>query len=154
MGIRAVAVGALVLLSPVSAGAVDIAVCGGSHGYAYFPEIGILQDDPNTGKWVTDGISDGRITLATTAENELDILFGDASGGVYSAANEGARVILIDRSDDKLAVLAVYPQGAIETYTFYQSASGPEVLWSSNKFNALIPKMAAYRASCRFLYLE
>ena len=133
----------------------DIAVCGASEGYGYYPRKGLTSDDPDAGKWVEDGISNGRMTLITTANDALDLLVADSTGAVYSTINDGGTVIPIGRSNEMLSVIIVYELGGtVETYTFLNSVSGPEVIWSSNKFGTLILKIAAFRAPCSFIDLD
>jgi hypothetical protein len=105
----------------------DIAICGDSEGYSYFPNAGLLaQSSPkNTGKWIADALSPSRFTLSSVGD-KLDLLYTDASGVVASMTNDGAQVIQVGRTKEALAVIAVHPGTIVETFTFVQSRNGPE----------------------------
>jgi hypothetical protein len=46
-----------------------------------------------------------------------------------------------------MTVVVAYPR-LIETYTFLVAASGPEVMWTTNKFATPVIKAGLYRAYC------
>jgi hypothetical protein len=52
------------LLATSSAFAKDIAICGASEGYGYYPNIGLGKP----GEWVRDGIKEGRFTLTRVGD--------------------------------------------------------------------------------------
>jgi hypothetical protein len=131
----------------------DIPICGASDGYAYFPEAGPLHDLPDHGKWVKDGITQGRATLSSEGD-KLDLLFTDASGAVISATNDGGKVILLGKNKEALSVVINYPGKTVETWTFINSRNGAEAIWSIHKYGTAMPKLAAFRAPCSFLDLE
>jgi hypothetical protein len=68
----------------------DIAICGASEGYAYYPEAGLLPIAPNKdgAGWQKDGIKLGRITLSLVGD-KFDVLYTDATGAVISAKGDG-----------------------------------------------------------------
>jgi hypothetical protein len=86
----------------------DIAICGESEGYSYFPDAGLLalSSPKDTGKWIADAISPGRLTLSTGLGHKLDLLYTDASGVVASATSNGAQVIRLAQTHEALAVIA------------------------------------------------
>ena len=73
----------LSVLAICPAMAKDIAICGASDGYSYFPMAGLLaQTSPdNADKWHADAVSPGRFTLSTGVGDKLDLFFTDAFGG-------------------------------------------------------------------------
>ena len=139
----------VIVLAPTTALAKEIAVCGESKGYGYFPQTGI---NTITG-WHPDGISQGRFTL-TSDGNKFDILYTDGSGAVVSSTGDGGEVILVGRTAHTITFAVNYPGMTIETFTFIKSSDGNEVIWSSNKYGAPVPKIAAYRAECTLLDLS
>ena len=91
------------MLSTLMTGAAvskDIAICGESEGYSYFPNAGLLalSSPKYAGKWIEDAISPGRFTLSTGVGDKLDLFFTDASGAVGSATSNGAQVQFVVRS--------------------------------------------------------
>ena len=111
----------------------DIAYCGASEGYAFFPKAGLGVGNPDIGKWHKDPITEGKITLTEVSENEFDVLISDASGKVFSSKNAGGNVFLVGLSENFISVIIVYPELG-ESYTFMRNADGDaEVLWTSNK---------------------
>jgi len=137
---------------PVASHAADIARCGASEGYGYFPKIGFAASDQSAGEWTEDRISNGRFTVTLSDANEFDILVLDATGGIYSSRSSGAVIRMIGKTDEALALIAIYPGTSIETYTFVRNVDGDaEVMWTANKYGTLIPKAGSYRAACSFL---
>lgn len=117
-------VAAIMLLVTSMADAVfggEIATCGRSSGYGYYPKAGLTANNAPR-KWVEDAISGGKFTLTQTSEKEFDLLITDTSGRVFSAKQDGGVVVL-----------------------------EAEVMWTSNKGGgAPVMKVAAYRADCSF----
>jgi hypothetical protein len=145
---------AISLLSIVAgtfpANAIDVAVCGSSEGRAFYPSAALRANEP--GEWVDDPISSGRITLSMTATEVFDVLIADATGAVFSAKQDGARVFRVGQNEEAISILVVYAE-VIETYTFLHSSGGPEVIWTSNKHSTPILKAGAYRAKCTYINL-
>lgn len=152
-------VGVTLILSVLAIGpamAKDIAICGESDGYSYFPNAGLLaQTNPDEAdKWRTDSVSPGRFTLSTGVGDELDLFYTDASGAVSSASSNGAQVIMVGRTKEALALIVVYPGKTVDSFTFVQSQKGAQAIWSSNRYGAPILKISAFHAPCSFLDLN
>jgi hypothetical protein len=143
---------AIFLVTATAADARDLAICGASVGTAYFPPVSAFAEKLEG--FQEDGISGGRMTLVQLAEKKFDLIVADASGGLFSASQDGAVVVMVGRSETYLAVAAVYPLGSMETYAFMRTSQGDEVIWSSLKYGTPIPKVGAYRAKCSFLDLS
>ena len=134
----------------------DLAVCGASQGYAYYPMAGRLAESKDGGKWHPDGISQGKLTLIRkgVASGAYEIRYEDASGKITSSSADGGIVLSVGRSGDALAFVVNYPGATVETYMFVNSTNGPEVVWSQNKYGSPILKVAAFRAPCSFMDLN
>ena len=153
--IRFLWVAALIAAFSSAALGKDIAKCGASDGYSYFPKAGLGAADQDTGEWHRDGIKDGRFTLTEISENVFDLLILDASGGIYSAKQDGAKIIILGSTKKSLSFLVSYPNAYVETYTFMRNEDDDaEAMWTSNKWGTPIPKAGAYRASCSFFVLR
>jgi hypothetical protein len=152
MNIKAISMMCGLVVFPLveSSEAKDVAVCGSSEGYAYYPSAGLMAE--KSAQWTDDPISSGKFTLSISELNKFDLLFTDATGAVMSASQEGAEVLRIGQSEIGITVAVVYPM-LIETYTFLQSHSGPEAIWTSNKHSTPILKAGAYRAKCTLINL-
>jgi hypothetical protein len=142
--------GLAVLFSTSSLSANNLAVCGESSGYGFYPKAGIAATQPGSGQWTPDAISGGRFSLTENNGEQLDILVTDAMGRVYSSTQEGAKVAAIGSTENSLTVLVAYPN-LIETYTFLRDAEGQaEAMWTTNKWGTPVAKVAAYRADCTY----
>lgn len=124
------------------ANAETIINCGGSTGYSYYFRGGILP--PENPGWTTDGINDGAIALTYDGE-KADILIKDFFG-MTSAAESGARVNIVDVSEQFITVLVNYIGGSKEMYTF--DLERKVVAWSQHKFGVLIDKAHTMVGSC------
>lgn len=147
---------ALMAMLSTGAFARNVAICGASQGYGFYPKVGLAAADQagewqGTLGWQTDGIKDGRFTLTQIAKDKFDLLVIDTTGAIYSATQDDATVILIGVTDKSLSIVVTYPNTYVETYTFLRNDDGQaEVMWTSNKWGTIIPKVGAYRASCSF----
>ena len=65
---------ALATVISTSAVARDVAVCGASQGYGFYPKAGLAAADQAAGEWHPDGIKDGRFTLTQIAKEKFDLL--------------------------------------------------------------------------------
>lgn len=130
--------------------AVDVAVCGASIGWSYFPQVGLMADDADGLGWGENAIPDGAFTLTLSDDNSFDLLFSDTLGGVHSARSDGAQVAVVGLTDVAISVIVAYPR-LVETYTFMNSETGPEAMWTSNKFDTLILNASLFRAPCDFV---
>lgn len=145
------------LTAATSASAGTIAACGPQTGHAYYPAAGLVQKGKDG--WADDQISSGSTTLTQNAEGELDILFKDATGEIFSAKDDSARVIVLRKSENEIAVLVAYTEGAqaAEIYSFVREADGrAKMLQLSSKglsASMAIPKAAVYVADCTTLNL-
>ena len=131
----------------------EIATCGNSNGYAYYPKVGLAAQNKDAGKWITDGVTGGKFTLSETSKNEFDLLIADASGKIFSAKQDGGVVMLTGASSNSMSVLVSYPKTSVtETYTFFRLPDGKaEAIWTSNKGgSAVISKVSAMRATCSY----
>jgi hypothetical protein len=131
----------------------EIATCGKSSGYGYYPKAGLAAANNDAGKWIEDAISGGKFTLTQTSEKEFDLLITDTSGRVFSATQDGGVVFLSGAANGAVSVVVSYPATTVtETYTFFRTADGKaEAMWTSNKGGgAPIMKVTAFRADCSF----
>ena len=119
-----------------AAQAQEIATCRAPEGQAFYHYAGIQKKD--SAGWSKDKISKGIFTLKMVGPEALDLLFVDAFNKPISAVQDGARVILLRKSNESIAVLVAY-SSLTEIYTFFvekdgtnrftmlQSRSGPDV---------------------------
>lgn len=116
----------------------DVYVCGGSSGHSYF-----LNGDG----WAVDAISKGVVVLKRRgADFDLDI--GDASGGRFSAREDGAEVIA-RQQEGVIQVLVFYPTLTIETYLFASPSKGRTTLaWTSSKRSGIADRASVFVSPC------
>lgn len=116
----------------------DVYTCGASAGHSYFP---------NGDGWKADGMSKGVVILRKKAD-QYDLKIGDASGGVFSALEDGARVIAREEAG-VIQVLVVYPTMTIETYLFSATSAGRSTLaWTSSKRSGIADRVSVFVSSC------
>lgn len=116
--------------------------CGASSGSSYFFKDPTFN--PDGGKWMKDGISNGSIMLVSTG-SDLDILFSDSIGGAGYKA-DGAEVVLLG-NNDRFFRVGAFSKYYVDIYTF--DLVGKSVVWTTSKFGLTAPKVAIYEASCR-----
>ncbi len=115
----------------------DIYSCGPSAGHSYI----------FSGGWAADGISKGTIVLRRRG-TAFDIQIGDATGGYFSATEDGARVI-VREDEGALQALVFYPRTTIETYLFSPPANGRTTLaWTSSKRSGIADRVSVFISSC------
>ncbi|TNF92533.1 MAG: hypothetical protein EP297_13245 [Gammaproteobacteria bacterium] len=125
--------------------AVDVlAVCGGSNGYSYFPERGLVP--VGKGGWQKDQISSGTITFIRTDEGKVDLIYKTAAGVTTSPSQEGGNVATLYEDTERLVVLSFF-QGVV-TETFYLNKTNQELLWNQIKYNSQVEKAAAFVSNC------
>ena len=122
-----------------------IASCGGSAGKVYFVEGGAVSKEQSG--FQNDKVSDGTISL-TFENEELDVVYGDATGELYSSSKNGALVTPVSITEENIHVLVLYPGVSAETYMF-RPVTG-EVVWSQSRATSMISKVGIMRASCAF----
>lgn len=129
-----------------------IAACGPQKGHAYYPAAGLVSKGKDG--WQADGIAEGSTTLTRDGSGELDILFKDARGQIFSSRDEGGKIVLLRQSDNEITVLVAYPQGAqaAEIYSFVRESDGKaKMLQLSSKglsATMALPKAGVYVAPC------
>jgi hypothetical protein len=116
----------------------DVYACGASQGHSF-----VLGGDG----WSEDGISQGVIIIRRRG-TEFDVVHKDASGGTFSALDDGAR--LIAREEDRaLQLIVVYPTMTVETYLLLPTKSGAiELGWTSNKRFGIADRVSAFSSAC------
>jgi len=114
--------------------------CGASSGYSFFFKGPLNTEGPN---WDADRLSNGKIVLIRLGE-EWDIQFDDAIGS-FGYRQDGAEVFPLMEAEGLLMVGAFGAQYA-DIYTF--DLTNKVVGWTSSKLGPIVPKSAAYSATC------
>lgn len=123
-----------------SAGVTPIAQCGETNGYSFFPNMPkedktlkekaaeqVLGKSVKPSNWVEDGYKNGTIFLVQQDDGTLDIVIYNAPRKeTFSAIEDGAKIYLLRKSAEEIAVLTVYPTMA-EITTFMKSSAGDKV---------------------------
>ena len=138
---------AILLLPASNASAGSIAHCGGSSGYAYYIQGGLVTEKKSG--WGEDGISKGQILLIQDGK-EFDIIHTDASGGTRSSKGDGGKVIAVGRDANSIMLIVIYPGKTVESYLFRQHGKSGEVVWTQMKLDDLISKAQTFKADCAF----
>ena len=137
-------------IAATSLHAETIARCGVSKGYSYLPAIGLYPKE--TGVFNEGGYSNGSVSLNRLADGTFDLLFRGDIGDESSSITQGAKVFEMSH-DDKTITIVVVLSGISEVYTFMNTRSGPEVMWTTSEYGTTIFKVGAYNAKCTYLSL-
>ena len=102
-----------------------LAVCGPAIGKARFA-------DAKEGKWIDDGITDGRLVFVVSQDNVNDLYFRDAAGGFFSSLAEGAEIRRSTKASSDSWVIFYPNTGVAETHVL---SGGAELIdhWTNNK---------------------
>ncbi len=133
--------------------AVDIASCSNPVGKAYFPEIGLVTKQKSG--WVQDEkITNGIVKLSKTAEGKYDILFVDATKQITSSVEDGGSVLMLNRGENVVSFIVIYPRKSAEIYTFLKTTSGVlEYIHVTSRAGdaVMITKASIMRGYCAFI---
>ena len=121
-----------------------MAMCGASSGTGYFFKDTLYN--PEGGRWLDDGISNGQITLVRDGES-YDILFGDAARGT-GYRQDGAQVFML-HSGEKFIRVGAFADNYADIYNFDREDN--KLVWSSNKSGPFSGKVAVYESDCTFI---
>jgi hypothetical protein len=122
-----------------------IASCGSSAGFGYYVNNGVIPAD-KVG-FSEDTISNGVIQLLAKNEDKFDIIHIDATGQRLSIVEDGAQLFPLFNGTN-LHIVAIYPAGVVENYTFRIGSN--EVTWTKSSFGVLIDKTSVFRSQCLF----
>lgn len=127
-----------------------LAVCGPQAGRAFYVEGGAVP--ANASGWQDDRISEGKVTLNRNADGKFDIVYADATGGVFSSTAEGGIVIPNRLTRDEAIVVVAYPGLSVEVYHFVRSSSGQVwLLHTQSKGVDVMHKGALLVGRCSFM---
>jgi hypothetical protein len=132
--------------------ATDIASCSNASGKGYFPETGIVTAKDSG--WHDEKITGGITKLSKRSNNEYDILFVDIRKEIISARQDGGQVVLLNRGENVVSVLVVYPGKTAEVYTFLKTNSGKlEYIYTLSRAGdgVLITKASVMRGDCDYI---
>jgi hypothetical protein len=129
-----------------------LAVCSAQSGHAFYATGAAVKSRDDLGGWTKDQTTGGRTTLSLDDRGEFDIMYADATGGVFSSRAEGAVVMLARKTDNDAAFVLAYPGGkTLEVYQFNRDGSGTErMMLAQSKSTDLMAKVGAYVADCTF----
>ena len=120
-----------------------IVKCGALKGQSYF-DPGPLVAEKDVG-WQSESISTGSTTIVMV-DGEPDVLYGDATGGVFSSRADGGVVTILGITDSILVIGVNYPKAAIEVYTW--NAVEQTLMLFQSKYGVAINKVTLMRAHC------
>jgi len=135
--------------------AIDIASCSNPVGKAYFPEIGLVPKSKSG--WDQDKVTNGMVKLIKTSEGKYDILFVDATKQITSSTDSGGLVSMLNRGDNVVSFMVVYPKSTAEIYTFLRTTSGglEYVQVTSRAGDAvMITKASIMRGDCSYINFD
>lgn len=116
-------------MAAIAAQATEIATCRDPMGRAYFHYSNLGQKDRSG--WNEEKITGGTFSLSQADNGEFDVLYVDWRKKPISSAQDGARVLLLQRGFGTLTLLVAYSSGVTEIYTFFEETDG------TNRFTIL-----------------
>lgn len=122
-----------------------VASCGSSTGFGYYADNGVIPAD-KVG-FSEDTITNGVIQLLAKSDDQFDIVHIDATGQRLSIVEDGAQLFPLFNGTN-LHIVALYPAGVVENYTFRFGSN--EVTWTKSSFGVLIDKTSVFRSQCLF----
>lgn len=135
--------------------AADIASCSNPSGKGYYPETGIVAAKDSG--WSDEKITGGITKLSKLDDGEYDILFVDVRKDIISSRQDGGHVLLLNRGENAVSVLAVYPGKTAGVYTFLKTRSGKleyiQVLSRAGD-GVLITKASVMRGDCDYINFD
>ena len=138
-----------------AATAQNIASCSNPSGKGYYPELGIVSKEDSG--WEDEKITDGITKLVKTGEDQYDLLFVDVRKEIISATQDGGTVLMLNKGENVVSFLIVYPGKTAETYTFLKSKSGKlEYINTLSRAGdgVLIAKSSVMRGECDYINFE
>lgn len=123
--------------------------CDAPSGHTYYPRQLVISSDKSG--WQADRIKGGSYSLIQRSEDQFDIVFADSLNRNVSSVDDGADVVVLDRSKGQLVLLAHYPGMNIETWYFRINEQGKgEVTVSQARFGeaAFVHKHGLMHATC------
>jgi hypothetical protein len=135
--------------------AADIASCSNPSGKGYFAETGIIS--AKSSGWSDEKISDGITKLSQLDNGDFDILFVDVRKEIISARQDGGHVMVLNRGENAISVLVVYPGKTAEVYTFLKTTSGKlEYIHTLSRAGdaVLITKSSVMRGDCDYINFD
>jgi hypothetical protein len=99
-------------------------------------------------QWDEDGITGGSVTV-TRHGSRYDLIIKDATGALFSALADGAKITKLDGDNDQEFTLALaYPLGQVEVYRFQLDAIGGGImLFAMLKNGAVAASLFAARCA-------
>lgn len=123
--------------------------CAAPSGHTYYPVQPLVA--AKQAGWSADAIKDGSYLLMRKNSEQFDIVYSDSMNRTVSSIDDGAQIVLIDRSEQQMVFLVHYPKMNIETWYFRVDDQGRgEVTVSQARFGAaaFIQKHGLMRAAC------
>lgn len=145
----------ILFLTVSFANAQVITTCTDPEGFAFYHDAGVVGKKDSG--WKKDKITDGRLTLKRTAENQYDIQIYDANKRTFSLREDGGEVIFMRAGQNDATFLHFYPGKAIEIYTFWQDSTGQfkyDLVQSKGGASTLVHKSAVLIGSCSKINFE
>jgi hypothetical protein len=132
----------------------QIATCSKPSGYVYFHSAGIVKKEDSG--WTTDKVSKGLFSVVQDAEGNTDLLFVDGRDKPFSSKEDGAQVLILQKSKDSFKVLVHYGD-VTEIYSFFKE--GKERLRFSyfttkGGDSVLVPKASLLVGDCTEIAFE
>lgn len=120
--------------------------CGSNNGYEYFFSGGIVPKSQEG--WGSGGFSTGHFSLIRyKSNNQLDVIYKDATNVVNSARANGAEVVMLSNISPIITVLVNYKNQTTEIYTF--DVVKKNYSYSQHKYGKFpIKKVATYVGKC------
>lgn len=131
-----------------SSKAETIITCSNLTGSTYYSYKGIVPK--GKAGWMQDGIKGGKFALSKDADDQLDILYTDATGRVVSSRQDGGTVVGIGSNPNSIVVMVNYPNTTVEVFHFSKINDGTyELLFQQTKYGmGVINKAQTLRGTC------
>jgi len=120
-------------------------------GKTYFAYTGLVSN--NNAGWQDNGIKNG-IFEVVVSDGNLDVRFVDCSRSIKSVRSQGGKVTVLNKKNNEVTILVVYPVETIETYIFYIGNDGQKkfiMTQVKSGESALNTLASIFTGSCKFI---
>ena len=100
----------------------NIAICGDTSGYSYYPYHGLVKQGDSG--MTSDAITGGKVTVKKLSQDEYDVLFAGSDGSIVSSKQDGGSVFLVLSNSSAFVFAIIYPGENAEYYSFWKEEDG------------------------------
>lgn len=134
---------AAMICFPLAVSAETVVKCGAMEGYAYFYPSPFVQEDQQG--FEENQVEKGAIAISLEG-NQYDVAHESVNGNVYSAKEDGAKIVPLANTKAHFVLFVAFPEKAAEIYTYHKSTKTLTML--EHKYGALVTSSKLMVSQC------